>query len=326
MFIATPETVQGAGSFAYFGFCAKLQSLIVSFLSFVSLITTSWLQSSFLQEEQTSEKQPELTATAKTQKEEQAATKILEICTASVATVESPEGLQQEPKLVDIAERHDAGQKQFKYPEAGEQQEPEFVDTAERHDVGPKYLSCPEAEEQHKFVDTAARQDEGLKNIQRPEAEEQREPKIVDTTARPKQIENPEAHPAQIAGSAEIETVATRACRPSFADMLRNQKAREPGSERSPGGGCLPPSHGYRFAAAGMQRRRRVVDTSCPSDCKQSSLEGGDELDSAVGSASHGWSKQHKASRNAKLQRKVDWSKQRRAEQSRASRFYEEDE
>lgn len=280
MFIATPGTVQGAGSSACFGFCARLQSLIGWFLSFVSLITTSWLQSSLLQEEQISGKHPEPTATATAQEEEHAATKICETCATSEATMEREEGGQQEPKFVDTAERHDVGPKEIQYPKAEEQRELKFVDTAARPVIGPKEFT------------------------------------------------NQEPHPATI--GTEIKTVATSACRPSFADMLRNPQAREPGSERNPGGGCLPPSHGYRFApqvpAVGAQRRRRVVGTSCPSDWKQAAPEGDDGLDSARGCVSHGWSKMHKASRNAKLQRKVDWSKQRRAEQSRASQFFEEDE
>eukprot|EP00930_Biecheleria_cincta_P090030 TRINITY_DN79388_c0_g1_i1.p1 TRINITY_DN79388_c0_g1~~TRINITY_DN79388_c0_g1_i1.p1 ORF type:complete len:338 (+),score=67.45 TRINITY_DN79388_c0_g1_i1:82-1014(+) len=310
MFIATPGTVQGAGSLACFGFCARLQSLIGCFLSFVSLITTSWLQSSLLQEERNPGKHPELTATAKAQEEDKAAAKITETCATLVANMEGKEGLQQEPKLVDAAESQDIGPKESRIPEAAEQQEPEFVDTAARQDVGPKESVCLEAEEHQepKFTHMAKSQDVRPKELRH----------LVTVELQNSSVDN--------------ETVATSAFPPSFADMLRNQQAREPGSDRNPGGGCLPPSHGYRFApqvpAAGTARqRRRVVATSCLSNWKQNAPEDDDGLDSTAGfSASHGWSKQHKASRNAKLQRKVDWSKQRRAEQSRASRFCEEDE
>lgn len=292
---------------ANFGFCARLQSSIEWFLNFVSHVTSRWLQRSLLQEEQVSEKHPELTGAAKAQEQEQVATKITESCATLMPAMRIEHEEQQEPKFVDAAETQKFEQAEFRYPEAL----PAPTASVELEKASANAETVTTSSGRPSFADM----------LRKTQAE----------TPGSERRQYPATHPAPTAivepekASAKIETVTTRSCPPSFADMLRNPQAKNPGSERNPGGGCLPPSHGYRFAplpAAGTQRRRRAP---CVSESKPTAPEGDDAHDSTAVVASHGWSKQHKASRNAKLQRKVDWSKQRRAEQSRASQFYEED-
>lgn len=128
---------------------------------------------------------------------------------------------------------------------------------------------------------------------------------------------------------------AVSTSRPSFADMLRNQQVANGPSEKTAGvagASTQPPAHGYRIPQAAVlpQRRRRPQASTAatmPVDpepvagtatCTDYADEDG--LDPLPGATVHGWQKQHKASHNSKLQRKVQWSTDRRAEQSRASR------
>jgi len=295
---------------AQFGFCARLQSSIGWMLSIVSLVTSRWLQRSLLHQEEVSEKHPDLMGVANAQEEEQAANNTTETCTSLMPAMEIDDEEHQEPEIVDTAETQEVGLTGFKYPET----HPAPTAIAEPKKSSARIEAVSTSVCRPSFADMLrkppAQNPGSARNPGGPGGESRAAPTAI---VEPKQA------------STKIGTVTASTCSPSFADMLKTPQARILGSERNPEGGCLPPSHGYRFAAlpaAGTQRRRRA---SCLSDSKPTGAEGDDAHDSTAVVASHGWSKQHKASRNAKLQRKVDWSKQRRAEQSRASQFCEED-
>jgi len=152
--------------------------------------------------------------------------------------------------------------------------------------------------------------------------------------ARPGLVENDKTWPSALAmlyfdecesTASQVSTgsAPARPSRPSFAEMLRIQasgsacptdsKGKVEEVTRPPAQGfCWPPS-----AVQPKQRRpQRLEPSAANGQDRPSPLENWETEEAA----SHGWSKQHKASRNTKLQRKVVEQSDRRAEQSRASR------
>eukprot|EP00931_Biecheleriopsis_adriatica_P009571 TRINITY_DN110639_c0_g1_i1.p1 TRINITY_DN110639_c0_g1~~TRINITY_DN110639_c0_g1_i1.p1 ORF type:complete len:328 (-),score=74.88 TRINITY_DN110639_c0_g1_i1:18-962(-) len=130
--------------------------------------------------------------------------------------------------------------------------------------------------------------------------------------------------PASCGAEAQVGS----AQRPSFVQAAAAKSQRGSSGATGPpaAASVQPPAHGFRFpeSSAVPRRRRRTAEETLaghaatqsqgPADCDDD-----DGPEPFVG-GSHGWSKQHKAGRSVKLQRKVDWQVARRIEQSRASR------
>lgn len=138
----------------------------------------------------------------------------------------------------------------------------------------------------------------------------------------------------------EVPSPSAPQSRPSAWGAREKVFSRRPSGEASAEATqatvCVPPSHGYRISDPLPQRRRKRPDAEPTGSSKQfdgvpAGVDGGATASSVASeplhwdpnsSLSHGWTKQHKSSRNTKLQQKVAYQTQKRAEQSRQSRGF----